>query len=318
MKKTKKILLAIIVALTANIAVAQTAKIHVVERGETIESIAKKYGITKDALVAVNPDAAQFVYVGMELTVPVADAKAVSTTDPSNVTMEIAETPQNSKSIESREELGGVNNSKSDSRYEYEIFAGLSINGFTGKAAKNFDTKSGFNVGLTARCYLINNFFAEASLAVATKGYKHDVYISSGDYWDDEGSNFDTTTKTDYTSYNIDVPVLIGYRLPINDDLSLKIKAGPYFTYALSGKMTIKEWDTSYSDIHSSETEYTETETKIGDIDGFKNFGCGIHTGVSVDYKHYILSAYYQRAFTKLDKSKTYEQNILLSIGYRF
>lgn len=71
MKNLRKFLLAIIVMMVANVAMAQSTKIHVVERGETIESIAKKYNVTKDEIVKLNPDVAQFVYVGMELTIPV-------------------------------------------------------------------------------------------------------------------------------------------------------------------------------------------------------------------------------------------------------
>ena len=54
-------------------------------------------------------------------------------------------------------------------------------------------------------------------------------------------------------------------------------------------------------------------------MDGFKNFGYGIHAGVSADYKQFVLSASYQHGFSKVfDKAKAYEQNILISLGYRF
>ena len=49
---------------------AQTTVKHVVDRGETLASIAKMYGTTEDKIIELNPDAAQFVYVGMELVVP--------------------------------------------------------------------------------------------------------------------------------------------------------------------------------------------------------------------------------------------------------
>jgi len=63
------IALFMLVSVSAALAQAQTTK-HIVERGETLETIAQKYGVTKDDIVKLNPDAAQFVYVGMELTVP--------------------------------------------------------------------------------------------------------------------------------------------------------------------------------------------------------------------------------------------------------
>ncbi len=50
---------------------AQTSTVkHIVARGETLEDIAKTYNVTKDEIISLNPSAGQFVYVGMELTIP--------------------------------------------------------------------------------------------------------------------------------------------------------------------------------------------------------------------------------------------------------
>lgn len=62
--------MAAFITLCAATAVAQTARKHVIERGETLESIATRYGVTTEEIIKLNPDAAQFVYVGMELTLP--------------------------------------------------------------------------------------------------------------------------------------------------------------------------------------------------------------------------------------------------------
>lgn len=43
---------------------------HVVDRGETLSSIAQKYGVTEQEIINLNPEAAQFVYTGMELIIP--------------------------------------------------------------------------------------------------------------------------------------------------------------------------------------------------------------------------------------------------------
>lgn len=61
------------VALSVSFAIAQTNTIkHTVDRGETLRSIAKRYDTTEAKIIELNPDAAQFVYVGMELVIPVA------------------------------------------------------------------------------------------------------------------------------------------------------------------------------------------------------------------------------------------------------
>lgn len=49
---------------------AQTTVTHTVERGETIESIAKKYGVTGQEIIKANPDAKEIMFAGMKLEIP--------------------------------------------------------------------------------------------------------------------------------------------------------------------------------------------------------------------------------------------------------
>lgn len=65
--------LAVAIAMSLISLSAQTTTMtHVIDRGETIETIAEKYGVTPQSIIDLNPAAAQFVYVGMELTIPYA------------------------------------------------------------------------------------------------------------------------------------------------------------------------------------------------------------------------------------------------------
>lgn len=57
----------IYVCLDAN---AQEYIKHVVKRGDTISSISKSYGIPESKIIELNPKVAQFIYVGMELRLP--------------------------------------------------------------------------------------------------------------------------------------------------------------------------------------------------------------------------------------------------------
>lgn len=52
---------------------------HIVDRGETLASIAKRYATTEAKIIELNPEAAQFIYVGMELTIPMATIPANTT-----------------------------------------------------------------------------------------------------------------------------------------------------------------------------------------------------------------------------------------------
>ncbi|MDE7409701.1 MAG: LysM peptidoglycan-binding domain-containing protein [Muribaculaceae bacterium] len=72
-QKLIAVLLAIIMGISMTVAQTRTVK-HNVERGETLASIAKRYGTTNEKIIELNPDASQFIYVGMELTIPVTEA----------------------------------------------------------------------------------------------------------------------------------------------------------------------------------------------------------------------------------------------------
>lgn len=65
---SKIILTALLAACFILSAEAQTK--HILERGETLESIAKKYGVTTQQIIELNPEVATFTYIGMELTIP--------------------------------------------------------------------------------------------------------------------------------------------------------------------------------------------------------------------------------------------------------
>lgn len=309
------------VAFGVGCALAQTSTIkHTVDRGETLQSIAKRYATTEAKIIEFNPDAAQFVYVGMELTIPVVNVNDAAKKDNQKIMHNNFVTQDTSNRVKTNSALNNTDFSENGhTKFEKELYAGVSMNNFTGDYDENSDIKIGFNAGITARYYLVKDLFIEGSLGIATKGYKSRVMSSSGLYWDDEGPNYDGSISTVFTTYNLDLPILLGYKLSVNDDFNIKLKVGPYFTYALSGKSKRKGYWTEYEDIHSSATENIDEETKIGDIDGFKNFGYGIHAGISADYKQLILSASYQRAFSKVfENKKAYEQNILISLGYRF
>ncbi|MBQ8455718.1 MAG: LysM peptidoglycan-binding domain-containing protein [Bacteroidaceae bacterium] len=65
-----KILSLLIAALCTSICLAQEIKTHVIGRGETPESVAKKYDVTLEELVKANPELAKTYYVGMKLNIP--------------------------------------------------------------------------------------------------------------------------------------------------------------------------------------------------------------------------------------------------------
>ena len=68
--KKKLFSCAIMLLVSIMTCMAQTMKSHTVQRGETLESIAQKYGVTVEAIKQANPGMGGYFYVGMGLKIP--------------------------------------------------------------------------------------------------------------------------------------------------------------------------------------------------------------------------------------------------------
>lgn len=275
----KKFVLCLFAFMAVSFAMAQQVSytVHTIERGETLESIATKYHVSINAIKKANPDALDMLYVGMKINIPQSSQEEPQKVD--NIVKKESRSYQPSN-------VSNVSNVSNDTpKFETELFAGVSFNTYTGSDVKNADMQIGFNGGVTGRYYIVNNFFAEASLMFTTKGYK---------------SKKKNGGKM--TTNNIDVPINFGYRFMLSDDMSLRIKAGPYITYAIGGEQKVEK-----------------VKTKLKDIKPFNTFNVGIDAGVAFDFHHIVLSGTYQQGLATLyQKQKIYEQNIFVSLGYRF
>lgn len=197
-KITKRLMAIVAIILVGISALAQNVRKHIVDRGETLASIAEKYAVSTEEIVKLNPDAAQFVYVGMELTIPKVEKKVeiVEETTENNHT--------NNKVFDDKEQVGSVeskittnlNRSKGINREGYDFFLEYAPD------AKMYGF--GFNRDF-------NKFL-----------YMHFNYCSNLKF----GKN-DMTTMLGVMGFGLQ------QRFCFNDNLMLSIKACPYG--ALSG-----------------------------------------------------------------------------------
>ena len=85
MNSLKRMIMCCVMFVCASILFAQTYQAtHEVKRGETIESIAKQYGVTEQMIKDANPQVGNLFYVGLKLNIPkrVKTNDAVSTKEP--------------------------------------------------------------------------------------------------------------------------------------------------------------------------------------------------------------------------------------------
>lgn len=200
----KRCVIALMLVFACNALYAQTETVtHIVERGETLGSIAQKYNVTTEAIVELNPEAAQFVYIGMELLIPIKKSEAVIT-QPSALTPVATQTPN------SQNQRKAVN---SEDDFKHWVPAFQTGYGILHKPKGVKGTWFSYNMTLGF------NYFIDHSVYTGIRiGYNS----SSQD-------NYSTKTKTNY--HYVSIPVEVGYKLSVGNS---PIAIAPYGGFDLN------------------------------------------------------------------------------------
>lgn len=156
-------------------------------------------------------------------------------------------------------------------------------------------------LGVGLEMPLSHNLSLMPSFEIALKGTKW----SFNDY----GLEY----EENYSPIYLQIPILGAYRLNINDDWNLTIKAGPYFAYGISGNVDAKA---SYDGESAS-----DDADLFGDLDA-KRFDAGIDVGVDFEYHRFVFGLEYERGFTSFAPSGSdvdiYNQAAYVTVGYKF
>lgn len=175
---------------------------HIVDRGETIESIAAKYGLTTAQLIELNPGAKDFVYVGMELIVPATTPKSA---------LSIPSTTESSSSVLMATIPTTATGAYDDSSSNNPEGPGIGLNyaleyGFLPKddgASSNHNFAYAITLGVNY--YFLekeNKVFAGAGIGYNSYSYNISNYEGHGNH---------NNTKID--AHCITIPIKIGYTL---------------------------------------------------------------------------------------------------------
>lgn len=170
----KKMILSVLLCTVCVVTMAQSQTVtHVVQRGETIESIAKYYNVSVEDINKANPNADGIVYVGMKLNIPVnSNTPIKKDIDVSKDCQRTIETPTTNKSevtITSRSAKNNYNVNKTTIDLNDYSFWGLFYRasfedagtGFYGLGGTAFSS-SGWGV----------NFYIGADYGLAEKHYE--------------------------------------------------------------------------------------------------------------------------------------------------
>ncbi len=158
--------------------------------------------------------------------------------------------------------------------------AGMNLSTMDYGEGENPGSKVGYNVGIAFdRAMGSNGLFWNSGLLLATKGWKE------GDY--------------SFTTHKLEIPLTLGYKYGVNDDIAIDFRAGGFANYDLFGKV-----------------DDGEESVNIGDLEEYDRFSAGLQFGLGAWYQKLNFNITYQMGL--IDQNEAKERNWMISIGYAF
>lgn len=160
---------------------------------------------------------------------------------------------------------------------------------------KGWDSKSGFNAGITLDVNLPANLAIMSGLEITTKGAKSDLMIP--------GASEAVNAKMNATY--LQLPAHLGYRIKLIPGLRLHVDAGPYFAQGIGGK---------------SKIDGEKSSTFKDDVFEKFDWGIGVGAGVTVLGMVQVRTGYDwgMKNVSKIDGMNVKNRNFYASVGFNF
>lgn len=172
---------------------------------------------------------------------------------------------------------------KSNTRTEWILRAGVSINNIAGVEADGLSSKTGFDVDFGFNKYFgETNLYWGMELGIGTRGATLE--------WEDGYE----TAKEGFTSYNVKYsPFTLGYKFPVTEAIKVDPHLGGYLSYGFA---------------------------TTNDVSLDRDIDAGIQMGIGLWYGRANLDFMYQRGFVSWfdDPINGKTSNFLIRIGYAF
>ena len=285
----KRFFLSVLLCTVCAFAMAQNQIVtHVVQRGETIESIAEYYKVSVADINKANPNADGIIYVGMKLNIPASNSPQKET--------KITETPKSNNLSNDNRTFVSQNTytTKNPVSNDYNETT-LGFQFARVKASYLFPTelekstrghyRSSYNLSFVFEGeYVFNpNVFAGFGL-----GYMAQGSCNSDRHQDENGIRYQQY-QSQY--HYVMVPLCIGYRMPITKNVNIDAYTGPVVTCVVAGNSqyrtsTSEEWN----------------KTKLKDMKNVKYFTPFWNIGARVNLWSFELGAEYWYLLTKTNE----------------
>ena len=204
--------------------------------------------------------------------------------------------------------LIGANVSAQNSPLTFGVRAGGNLSTFIGDYTDELSPKFGFNVGVTMDYAFSQNLFLMTGLEFTTKGTRFEDSIM------EEGIRINVTATMN--PMYLQLPVHLGYKIDIGNDMRLVLRAGPYIAYGIGGQITAR----GSARVEGVTISVEESEDIFGE-DGMERFDFGVGLGVGVEFGRFNVGLGYDvglRNLTGESDVRWNNMNAHLTVGFRF
>lgn len=210
----------------------------------------------------------------------------------------------------------------SESPWTFGVKAGVNLSTFNvgdspTSTSSNTDGRIGLNGGITVEYALRNNFFLSSGLEFTTKGADYSKSYGPNQL----NSNYKSIQESRTLEY-LQLPLTVGYRLPVSKNVNVTFNAGAYFALGVSGKGTSVIWEHNLDEDGKMTSTFNRNKSnKKGDTD------YGLIGGAGLEYKKFSLNFNYELGLRSLytgssshdvNDAAWKNRNVVLSVGYKF
>lgn len=221
-------------------------------------------------------------------------------------------------------------NAQVRSKWELGIKSGVNV---SGSRDIDYSLNTGYNIGGFADYNITNRWFLRSGLEITKKGGTFEGNIYDYPMGKDETSGlnsyFSGNSKYSVSMNYLQLPLTIGYRLPLSEKASLNFNLGGYVSYGLSAKTTsIINGTLLTGDVR--EALNTTSKFYKWESTGLKRYDYGLLGGIGLEYNKFIFGVNYELGLRELRTTPIHSElvpqirnsfknvNLAFSIGYKF
>ena len=179
--------------------------------------------------------------------------------------------------------------------------------------------KWGARAGMNSSDFSTDGFSSKVGFHVGIKAEKELSQIAQGVYLDmaallslkgAQVNGDDASLK--FNPYYLEIPIHMGYKYAVNDNIAVFGNFGPYFAVGLFGKVKATGYLIDESNIHDSAKVFGDDAMKRFD------FGLGLKAGVEFCQKYQFSIGYDWGLIDNIENGGNKNRNLMLSLGYFF